>query len=104
MADGHIVYQGIANRSPRYFESIGFGIGKFMNPTDVFMSIISVNYPKADEDFEKLERLVSAYKKKLEPDVLKQMQEISFLEFKPRTEDWAYPIFKTQIELLRYRQ
>jgi hypothetical protein len=104
MSDGHIVYQGIANRSPRYFESIGFNIGKFMNPTDVFMRIISINYPKADEDFEKLERLVSAYKTKCEPGVLKEMQENSFLEFKPRTDNWSYPKFKTQMDLLRYRQ
>jgi ABC-type multidrug transport system ATPase subunit len=50
MCDGHIVYQGIANRAPRYFDSLGFKILTFNNPTDIFMRIISINYPKEEED------------------------------------------------------
>lgn len=46
LCDGHIVYQGIANRSPTYFQKIGLPIGTFANPADVFMRLISINYPK----------------------------------------------------------
>jgi hypothetical protein len=46
MTDGNIVYQGLANEAPKYFTSIGFEIGAFSNPTDIFMKILSVNYPK----------------------------------------------------------
>jgi hypothetical protein len=48
------------------------------------MRIVSVNYPKEKEDEEKLEVLVSSYKKRCEPQVRKHMNETSFVEFKPR--------------------
>jgi hypothetical protein len=50
MSDGKIVYQGLANQSPVYFESIGFPLGKFANPADSFMKVLSVNYPKLKAD------------------------------------------------------
>lgn len=58
MSDGNIVYQGIANQAPNYFSSIGFQFGKFSNPADIFMKVLSVNYPKRSEDEQKLELLV----------------------------------------------
>lgn len=93
MADGNIVYQGIANRAPRYFESIGFNIGKFSNPADIFMRLANVNYPKELEDEEKLEKLIICYKKRCEPGVIKHMNEVSLLEFKPRTDNFTTPSF-----------
>jgi hypothetical protein len=104
MADGNIVYQGIANRAPRYFDSIGFNIGKYTNPADIFMRIVSINYPKEPEDEEKLDKLISCYKKKCEPAVLKHMTEVSLIEFKPRLDNFSEPSFGRQLGLLLKRQ
>jgi hypothetical protein len=65
MSDGNIVYQGVANESPVYFESIGLPLGRFANPADSFMKVLSVNYPKLKADEEKLDLLVRSYKSKL---------------------------------------
>jgi len=46
MADGNIVYQGLANKAPSYLKSMGFEFGTFANPADIFMKILSINYPK----------------------------------------------------------
>ena len=46
MADSQIVYQGVANQAPYYFQKLGFNFKKFSNPADVFMKILSVEYPK----------------------------------------------------------
>lgn len=62
MADGHIVYQGIANQAPSYLQNLGFSFGKFSNPADIFMRVLSVNYPKKEEDEKKVQMLVQSYK------------------------------------------
>lgn len=67
MCDGHIVYQGVANQSPGYFGSIGFKLGQFCNPADVFMRILSINYPKGQDDDTKVKLLVQCYNSKLRP-------------------------------------
>jgi hypothetical protein len=36
--------------SADYFSSIGFVYSKFANPTDIFMQILFVNYPKTEDD------------------------------------------------------
>lgn len=61
MADGNIVYQGLANEAPAYFSKLGFNFSKFSNPADIFMKVLSVNYPKEKEDTQKLELLISSY-------------------------------------------
>jgi ABC-type multidrug transport system ATPase subunit len=50
MADGNVVYQGDAAKSPTYFRSIRYEMPRFSNPADVFMKILAVNYPKSEED------------------------------------------------------
>ena len=74
MSDGNIVFQGLANQSPAYFKSIGFALGKFANPADSFMKVLSVNYPKLKADEEKLETLVRSYNLELSKLVLKEMK------------------------------
>lgn len=76
MADGSIVYQGIANQAPSYLQGLGFKFGKFSNPADIFMKILSINYPKQKEDNEKLELLVTHYQQKLFPVVEQEFKEI----------------------------
>jgi hypothetical protein len=68
------------------------------------MRLININYPKESEDEEKLDRLVASYKKKCEPGVLKHMNDMSLLEFKPRTDNFSTPSFCVQLRLLMGRQ
>lgn len=95
MADGHTVYQGIANRAPRYFEGCGHEIATFANPADIFMRIISVNYPKESKDEEKIHKMVKDYNKKCAPSVEKHMAEVSMVEFEPRKDNFSEPAFCT---------
>lgn len=73
MADGYIVYQGIANQTPSYLQGLGFKFGRFANPADIFMRVLTINYPKKDEDISKIDNLVSSYKSKLEPEVEREI-------------------------------
>lgn len=50
MCDGYIVYQGLASKSPFYFNKIGFTMPTFANPSDYFMKRLTVNYPKQEKD------------------------------------------------------
>ena len=54
MADGYIVYQGEAKKSPLYFSSIGFYCPTFANPADYYMKRLSINYPKTQFDEDKI--------------------------------------------------
>jgi len=54
MADGNIVYQGLANMTPEYFAKMGFTFNRLSNPSDVFMRILSISYPKEKADDQKL--------------------------------------------------
>jgi len=54
MADGHIMYQGLAKESTRYFSKIGLDCPTFSNPADYFMKILTINYPKQVNDEKKL--------------------------------------------------
>lgn len=63
MCDGNIVYQGIATESTNYFKSMGYKVRQYDNPTDVFMRILSINYPKQQEDEDKITKLVTKYEK-----------------------------------------
>jgi hypothetical protein len=61
MSDGHIVYQGDSKKSVDYFNMIQRPVPKNCNPTDFFMKLLSINYPKKKEDEEKLEYLNRNY-------------------------------------------
>lgn len=62
MADGNIVYQGDAKASVKYFEGIGMPVPRFANPADFFMKVLSIKYPKEQEDLDKLEKLNRSYR------------------------------------------
>jgi hypothetical protein len=47
MCDGNIVYQGDAKESLNHFKSLGYKVRTYDNPADVFMRVLSINYPKA---------------------------------------------------------
>jgi len=68
MADGYIVYQGLANQSSKYFtahmhSALDTNKGRrFANPADIFMKKLSLSYPKTEEDERTVNKLVSLYK------------------------------------------
>jgi hypothetical protein len=55
MMDGHITYQGPAKESTLHFSKIGYTCPGQTNPTDYFMRILSINYPKTEEDIKKID-------------------------------------------------
>ena len=61
MADGHIMYQGDAKDSISYFRYIQRPVPQFANPADYFMKLLSINYPKQQEDEEKINYLNTKY-------------------------------------------
>jgi len=61
MADGHIVYQGDCKESVEYFKHIQRPVPQFANPADYFMKLLSINYPKKQEDDEKMDYLNRYY-------------------------------------------
>jgi len=61
MADGHIMYQGDAKASVEYFKKIDRPVPQFANPADFFMKLLSINYPKRQEDEDKLAYLGRFY-------------------------------------------
>ena len=75
MADGHIVYQGLAYDSPKYFAALNFTGSKYSNPADIFMKALSINYPKQQEDEEKLSMLILKYQKEEMQKVESEMNE-----------------------------
>jgi len=42
---------------------MGYKVNRFDNPTDVFIRILAVNYPKTAEDEQKINRMVEKYEK-----------------------------------------
>jgi len=61
MMDGHIVYQGLAKDSTLFFSKLGYTCPRHSNPSDYFMKILSINYPKKEEDEEKIKQILSHY-------------------------------------------
>jgi len=55
MCDGHIVYQGGAVESTDYFKNLGYKVRQYDNPADVFMRVLSIDYPKTEKDEQKIE-------------------------------------------------
>ena len=69
MADGYTVFQGDAGESMDYFRSLNFDVPRLCNPADYFMKVLSINYPKKEEDEKKLTLLNNAYRATVENQV-----------------------------------
>ncbi|CAG9325730.1 unnamed protein product [Blepharisma stoltei] len=63
LAEGHLVYQGRASESTKYFAKLGYECPKLMNPADYYMRLLHVVDRKhpTEEEHEKIENVVSAY-------------------------------------------
>lgn len=72
MVDGHIAYQGKASQSVGHFAKIGFNCPVHSNPADYFMRVLSVNYPKTEEDESVIKVLVTGYDQYLKAGVISE--------------------------------
>lgn len=79
MVDGHIIYDGEASKSIKYFADIGLPVPKHTNPTDYYMKLmnkegIMLSYIEKKQEYtdeqvkaefdDRVERLVSNFKGK----------------------------------------
>jgi ABC-type multidrug transport system ATPase subunit len=69
MCDGNIVYQGDAKKSVDYYKLINYPVPQFANPADFFMKLLSINYPKTQEDLDKLDYMTRNYHAILEKSI-----------------------------------
>ena len=65
MCDGHIVYQGSPLEAPAHFAKGNLMFPKFTNPADHAMKLLSVSYPKKDEDEALVQKVVKLYQDEL---------------------------------------
>jgi ABC-type multidrug transport system ATPase subunit len=62
MMDGYCVYQGDARDSVAFFAKHGHQLREKYNPADFFMKLLTINYPKEENDVRKIEEFTTAYK------------------------------------------
>ena len=74
MADGYIVYQGPAEKSASFF-NMSNKTNRYLNPCDFFMKVLTIDYPKSQEDEAKIDRYARVYRKELQPKVLAEIKE-----------------------------
>eukprot|EP00347_Sterkiella_histriomuscorum_P009468 403341097 len=103
MCDGHIVYQGEAKKSARYFDKIDIPCPKFANPADYFMRVLTVNYPKDTNDEKKVKFLVSSYQSKILPLISKESSMLTLAELDKSTLKKDYASFRKQMKVLVQR-
>ena len=74
MCDGHIVYQGKAKESEKYFRSIGYKMSLYENPADYYLKVLTINYPKEKSDEDKISHLYTSYKELIQDKVDQEMK------------------------------
>ena len=68
-----------------YFQdNFGCKTSVYQNPADVYMQEISLNYPKRDEDFAKIEKMTSVYAKHQAPKIEEEMAEFTIKAVKAK--------------------
>ena len=65
MADGYIVFQGTIRAASRFFNINAQFSSKCVNPADLFMKLLTINYPKSQVDEAKIDRFARVYRKTL---------------------------------------
>jgi hypothetical protein len=80
MMDGHITYQGLAKDSTIHFAKAGLVCPIQSNPSDYFMRILSVNYPKTEDDERHIELINSHYQANLAPKILSEFKLLALPE------------------------
>ena len=60
---------------------MGFNFNRFANPADIFMRILSINYPMQEEDNLKLDLLIKSYDSELRSNVNHELEKIKIRDF-----------------------
>lgn len=103
MADGKIVYQGLAFDAANYFSNLGFKSSRFSNPADIFMRVLAVQYPKSEEDVRKLELFNKCYNEKQALTTQAEMDEFTCPPMKDKKLSDVVAPFGVQMEQLMIR-
>ena len=103
LADGYMVYQGPANQVGDYFDMATRSKMKNRNPCDFFMRELAINYPKSQEDEQKIANFTKKYEREISPLVQKEMQELQYGELDLKRAAAIGIPFKEQLKLLRWR-
>ncbi|CDW80485.1 abc transporter family protein [Stylonychia lemnae] len=103
MCDGNIVFQGEAMKCSRYFDKIGIPCPKYANPADYYMRVLTVNYPKEQNDIKKVNYLTSSYDQKLNPIVKKEQKMLQLAAVDPSKFRKDYAPFRIQLKELMKR-
>ncbi|CAI2362086.1 unnamed protein product [Moneuplotes crassus] len=72
LMDGNQIYQGPADKSVGYFESIGYSVPSYSNPADYFLMKFYLPYKKSERDIQMLETLKEAFEEKLSSQIALQ--------------------------------
>jgi hypothetical protein len=100
LADGHIVYQGLACESAEYFDIKNKCGSLNRNPCDFFMRELAVNYPKKTEDYVKISQFCDKYDKEQMPKVKTEMLELKYGDLDVSNASNRHSSFKEQYKLL----
>lgn len=76
--DGFIVYQGHARDSTVHFGRLGMQCPVTSNPADFFMKILSINYPKQEEDEGRIKVLNEHYRTQSQHAIKSEMDSTKF--------------------------
>ena len=79
LMDGYCVYQGEAKDATQYFAKLGHKIHKAYNPPDFFMKLLTINYPKNDDDIRKIAEFDEFYASNLTVQVAEESAKFSDL-------------------------
>lgn len=82
---------------------LGFELKAHVNPADSFIKVVAINYPKTDKDEEKIKKLLDGYYKYQMPQIQKDNNEMSLVEFIPKTDNFSVAPFCLQCQLLFQR-
>jgi hypothetical protein len=61
MCDGYIMFQGHARESVSHFAKMVLVCPIHSNPSDYFMKVLSINYPKTEDDERYISRMNDHY-------------------------------------------
>jgi len=105
MAQGKIIYFNKANKSERYFESIGFKVPEFSNPADYYMAMMSIESYDVEDTGDKYqkskEEIQEDYRQKIQNFYLEY--EKSDLKCNSEEVDPEAPPLSDQWDVVTYR-
>lgn len=102
LADGNVVYQGVAKDSATYFNLTTAGKTR-RNPCDYFMRELSINYPKKKEDEDKINKYTTKYNNEQAPILERELLELQYGNLDIDRAGRQGKTFGEQLKMVRYR-